>query len=607
MSDVAMEEESVKESPMPSTATEAPQDKYSTQLFVGNLNLEGSLEDLKKLFSPYGKVTYANHCGRFGFISMATKEETDVAIQKLNSKEVNGKMLVVEKVKPKVSAARNSRDFSVKLFVTGVKDITEEQIKRSFEKYGKVVSVEKHKLKKQIAFVRMDSYFSARKVIENCSQKKLPDTDEQIFVQLSFENKVGGQSLSALAEQGNTLKLFVGSLYEGTTEDELAKLFEQYGPVHESIIVKGKDFGFIKMLSLEHAENAVRGLNRRDFKGRLLKVTFSNKNGDLITRNGTLSMMPRVRGAAMRGSRDAPSQMRQNERSFWPLNMNMDVDIRSRFNSPPRVSRDLFREEQWRGMESRDRLRTSYQVRNRSPLSPQRIGSLSYHQNLLEGLTDSPSRSCRDLFQDEQRRLRTSYHNRDRSPLSPPRRESLSHFQKSPGASTDLESPVRTSRDLFNDEHRRMESRDDRFRKSYQFRDRSPSSPPRRGSMSHLKMSPKGLTDIDLPLSQYRRFPQSSNDNLLGNFSSNAEFSNSFDSRKRSPETFRHGNTVSRVRGVSFGDGAVINDESDGHPVSETAYPVSMPNPDSQFSVRNISRNFKSGMSVPPKMKNWNL
>jgi RNA recognition motif-containing protein len=90
-----------------------------------------------------------------------------------------------------------------------------------------------------------------------------------------------------------TKKVYVGNLPFRTTEEELANLFSQVGPVESVSIITDRDtgrskgFGFVSM-SAEDADKAIAQFHGTDFNGRALTVNearpmvkkegFSNRN-----------------------------------------------------------------------------------------------------------------------------------------------------------------------------------------------------------------------------------------------------------------------------------------------------------------------------------------
>jgi cold-inducible RNA-binding protein len=81
----------------------------STKLFVGNLSFNVTEQDLKEAFAPFGTVTEAavmmdratNRPRGFAFVTMASKEEADKAIQGLNGKPLDGRALTVNEARPR--------------------------------------------------------------------------------------------------------------------------------------------------------------------------------------------------------------------------------------------------------------------------------------------------------------------------------------------------------------------------------------------------------------------------------------------------------------------------------------------------------------------------
>lgn len=67
-------------------------------------------------------------------------------------------------------------------------------------------------------------------------------------------------------------KLYVGNLSYSVTEEELKRLFSDYGEVKEVKVIEGMGFGFVEMSSPSEAEEAMEALDGTEFEGRTLKV-----------------------------------------------------------------------------------------------------------------------------------------------------------------------------------------------------------------------------------------------------------------------------------------------------------------------------------------------
>ena len=94
----------------------------NTKLFVGNLSFNTTENDLQDAFAAHGTVTEANlmtdrSTGRprgFGFVTMASPEEAQKAIDAMNGATLDGRNLTVNEARPKEERAgggfRGGRD-----------------------------------------------------------------------------------------------------------------------------------------------------------------------------------------------------------------------------------------------------------------------------------------------------------------------------------------------------------------------------------------------------------------------------------------------------------------------------------------------------------------
>ena len=81
----------------------------SNKLFVGNLSFDTTENDLQDAFAAFGQVTetnlmmdrMTNRPRGFGFVTMASAEEAQKAIDGLNGKDLGGRALTVNVAKPR--------------------------------------------------------------------------------------------------------------------------------------------------------------------------------------------------------------------------------------------------------------------------------------------------------------------------------------------------------------------------------------------------------------------------------------------------------------------------------------------------------------------------
>jgi RNA recognition motif-containing protein len=75
--------------------------------------------------------------------------------------------------------------------------------------------------------------------------------------------------------------VYVGNLPWRTTEDELARLFQQFGDIRDVRIIqdphtgRSRGYGFVEFQQLDPVQEAVEALNGREFQGRALMVSIA--------------------------------------------------------------------------------------------------------------------------------------------------------------------------------------------------------------------------------------------------------------------------------------------------------------------------------------------
>lgn len=115
-------------------------DKSNTvKLFVGNLALDTTQEELSAIFEPYGQVVSCSVLRQFAFVHLQGEGAAERAIRELNGREFRGRNLVVEE-------SRGRPLHSTKVFVGNLSGMcTTEDLQQLFQTFGKVLECDKVK------------------------------------------------------------------------------------------------------------------------------------------------------------------------------------------------------------------------------------------------------------------------------------------------------------------------------------------------------------------------------------------------------------------------------------------------------------------------------
>lgn len=79
------------------------------------------------------------------------------------------------------------------------------------------------------------------------------------------------------------MNMYVSNLGFNTSEDDLRKLFEQFGAVSSAKIISDREtgrsrgFGFVEMGSDAEAQQAMSKLNNKEIEGRTISVTVARE------------------------------------------------------------------------------------------------------------------------------------------------------------------------------------------------------------------------------------------------------------------------------------------------------------------------------------------
>ncbi len=79
------------------------------------------------------------------------------------------------------------------------------------------------------------------------------------------------------------MNLYVSNLSFHTANEDLQKLFEQYGAVSSAKVINDREtgrsrgFGFVEMASDDEAKEAVKNLNNKEIEGRAMSVSVAKE------------------------------------------------------------------------------------------------------------------------------------------------------------------------------------------------------------------------------------------------------------------------------------------------------------------------------------------
>ncbi|KAG7220104.1 hypothetical protein INR49_008998, partial [Caranx melampygus] len=165
----------------------------NVKLFVGNLPLDATHDELTKLFAPYGEINTCSLLRQYAFVTLKGEGAADRAIRHLDGKEYRGRPLVVEE-----SRARPPN--STKVFVGNLSaTCSADDLHGLFSTFGRVLDCDKVKARLcsnvGYAFVHMERKEEAMAAIDALNGTMFKG--RQLAVELSKAQPLINQITSA--------------------------------------------------------------------------------------------------------------------------------------------------------------------------------------------------------------------------------------------------------------------------------------------------------------------------------------------------------------------------------------------------------------------------
>lgn len=209
--------------------------------------------------------------------------------------------------------ARDPRDQENprRIWVGGLSDrIVDEDLKETFEKFGKVVEVKiRSTTRDTFAFVEFDDHQAAKDAIEKVDQARVRGNR----VKCNWASFKGNERSDK--SSGGRHQIWVGRLNDQTTERTIRKHFDKYGDILSlQLRSTSKDvFCFIEYTDRRACEEAIEDMHERNFDGARIVVDYSKRGNNSGRRNQRRrSYSPRRRSYSPRRRSRSRERRRRN-------------------------------------------------------------------------------------------------------------------------------------------------------------------------------------------------------------------------------------------------------------------------------------------------------
>lgn len=226
----------------------------NSNIIVKNLDKRVTSRQFEQICSEFGRVLTSrikddesgNSLG-YGYVQFENEEAATRCLKGISEKAPFDKVLFAERFVPlsKRPAANQRCNLYIKQFPDSLnaKQI-EDFIDDKFGKFGKIASrgvFLDNKLNKHYSFVAFEDAEKAKEAQSALNGFEFPGTEERLFVdfaQSKFQRRqILEQQHRATVNETN---IYIRSLKQGTTENEVRKAFEKYGQI-SSICVREKE------------------------------------------------------------------------------------------------------------------------------------------------------------------------------------------------------------------------------------------------------------------------------------------------------------------------------------------------------------------------------
>ncbi|KAI3448122.1 hypothetical protein Pfo_004787 [Paulownia fortunei] len=243
---------------------------FVTSLYVGDLDANVTDSQLYDLFSQMGDVVSVRVCRDltsrrslgYGYVNYGSPQDAERALMELNFTPLNGKPIRI---------MYSHRDPSVRksgagnIFIKNLdKEIDHKALHETFSSFGNILSCKvatnSSGQSMGYGFVQYASEESAQKAIKKLNGMLL--NGKQVYVGPFLRKQEREMSI----DKTKFTNVFVKNLSESTTEEDLQKIFGEFGTISSTVVMRNEDgmskcFGFVNFENVDDAARAVESLN----------------------------------------------------------------------------------------------------------------------------------------------------------------------------------------------------------------------------------------------------------------------------------------------------------------------------------------------------------
>lgn len=292
-------------------------------VFIKNLDKKIDNKAMYDTFSAFGNILSckvaqdaSGDSKGYGFVHFETEEAAVQAIEKVNGMLLNFKKVFVGRFVPRkergIELGEKAKKFTNVYIKNFNENLTEDDLKAMFEKFGKVTSLKLMKTddekNKGFGFVSFEDAETAEAAVEEWNGKE--HHGKTIYVgraqkkaerQMELKKKFEQMKLERMTRfQG--VNLYVKNLDDSINDERLLTEFSPYGTITSAKVMcedgRSKGFGFVCFSSPEEATKAVTEMNGRIIVSKPLYVALAQRKEDRKAHLAT-QYMQRVTGIRM--------------------------------------------------------------------------------------------------------------------------------------------------------------------------------------------------------------------------------------------------------------------------------------------------------------------